>query len=523
MKRIVTVFLLVGLAFEAGAQTWYDAITFSENDYLGTARSVGMGNAMTAVGGDLGSITFNPAGSAVANYSQFTITPGLSIASVFGEGTYLDGEPFGFEDGVMTRTPRPQIPNFGAMVVLDTKNRTGLRKVTFGLVGNMTRDYNNRLRATGTNDQTSVAGSFASLADGYAESVLQMDYFDRNIPSWNTLAGYKGGLIDPVPGREGTYIGLTERLLDTGVMKLADPIDQYYGLTRRGSKYDLLMNFALDFSDRFYVGGNVGITTLKYTDDATIREDAISGNSYRDGFQTLRFRDVVEDEASGIYAKIGFIARPVGNLRIGAAIQTPTLFEFKENYGKEASSVSAAGKGSTQAEDLWYYDFKSPFRFNAGVAYTFGKLAMLSADYELCDYSAMEFRPAYDDYDTDFTVVNQDIREFAGASHMFRIGGELKPSPELALRVGYNYTTNPEISAKTSRQSVSFGLGYSSPGSFFADFAVRFMYAPDEVITPYYYYAWDAAGTFVNEDILTPQVSCQAALCNALVTLGWRF
>ena len=31
------------MALQAGAQGWTDALNFSENDYLGTARSVGMG------------------------------------------------------------------------------------------------------------------------------------------------------------------------------------------------------------------------------------------------------------------------------------------------------------------------------------------------------------------------------------------------------------------------------------------------------------------------------------------------
>ena len=68
MKRILAAAFLSVMALQAGAQGWTDALNFSENDYLGTARSVGMGNAMTAVGGDLGSLTFNPAGSDRAGY-----------------------------------------------------------------------------------------------------------------------------------------------------------------------------------------------------------------------------------------------------------------------------------------------------------------------------------------------------------------------------------------------------------------------------------------------------------------------
>ena len=81
MKKTLFTALLSLTAFYAGAQTVYDGLTFSKNEYFGTARSIALGNAMTAVGGDLGSISLNPAGSAVAGYSQFTITPGLSIST----------------------------------------------------------------------------------------------------------------------------------------------------------------------------------------------------------------------------------------------------------------------------------------------------------------------------------------------------------------------------------------------------------------------------------------------------------
>ncbi|MBR2747322.1 MAG: hypothetical protein IKD95_03090, partial [Bacteroidales bacterium] len=174
MKKILAVAFLFGMALQAGAQTWVDALEFSDNDYLGTARSVGMGNAMTAVGGDLGSLTFNPAGSAVATYSQFTITPGLSFSTVTAEGTQLDdaGYPIGFENKYRTPFSRMKMPNFGVMMVYDTRNRSGLKRVSFGIVGNMTRDYTNWLRADGTNANTTLAGCLASQADGLPIEVV---------------------------------------------------------------------------------------------------------------------------------------------------------------------------------------------------------------------------------------------------------------------------------------------------------------------------------------------------------------
>jgi len=522
MKRIFASVFLVSLALGAGAQTLQDAYDFAGNDYLGTARSVGMGNAVTAVGGDLGSLTFNPAGSAVASYSQFTITPGLTISSVVGQGTLVNGTPYGFEDKVRTPSTRMNLPNFGGIVVYDTRRSRGLRRVSFGLVGNLTRDYNYRLRASGTNSETTLAGSLASQADGYPESVLQGGFYQNDMPSWETMVGYKAGLFDPISGRDGAYIGLTERLLSSGEVQLADRIGQYYGLRRSGSKYDLLMNFALDFSDRFYVGANIGITTLDYRSDETRAEDGLAGITYPSGFESLQMRNAIRDEGSGIYAKIGFIARPTTGLRIGAAIQTPTLMRIRENYQLEGRSV-ADGVEWTQSspEDEWYYSFRTPLRVDAGIAYTIGKIAMVSADYEYFNYNRMRFVSDDDDY-ADFGDVNGEIRDYAQAAHAIRIGGELKPIPKMALRVGYNYTSSPDVDVKEGRQNVSFGIGYSSDGSFFLDAAVRFQFLPNEFITPYYYYDWDAAGTYTSP-VVTPEICSQASLCNALLTLGWRF
>jgi long-subunit fatty acid transport protein len=512
MKRIIASVLLAALAFEAGAQSFQDAIDFAGNDYLGSARSVGMGNAVTAVGGDLGSLTFNPAGSAVAGYSQFTITPGLSVSSVFGQGTLWDGKPFGFEDAVKTRSPRMNLPNLGAVVVYDTRNKTGLKRVSFGVVGNITRDFNNKLRASGTNDNSTLAGALATWANGYTQDELTNGEAD-----WETEVAWRSEIFNPIPGKTDRYIGITERLRDDGLAQLADKIGQTYQLKRSGRKYDLLMNVGLDFSDRFYVGANLGISTITYRYDEIRGENALPGGDYPTGFQNLRMQSSFEDEASGIYAKVGFIARPTDGLRIGAAIQTPTLFEFNEVYGQEGSSLCTGDEKplrSSESEE-WYYNFRTPLRVNAGIAYTIGKVALLSADYEYFDYSKVRYQRTYDDSYTDFTRVNEELADYGQPVHAFRVGGELKASPELAIRVGYNYATSPDVEVESSRQAVSFGLGYSSPGSFFADLAVRFQYLPDELITPYSYPEI--------EKIVTPEICSQASLCNALLTLGWRF
>ena len=534
MKRILAAVFLSAMALQAGAQDWRDALNISENDYLGTARSVGMGNAMTAVGGDLGSLTFNPAGSAVASYSQFTITPGLSISTVTAQGTLSDG----FQDKVRTRNSRMGMPNFGAMMVYDTRNKRGLKRISFGIVGNVTRDYTNRLRATGTNGSSSLAGSLASQAEGYSTSTLEGSFYGSNIPSWETMVGWQSGIFEQI---NGSYIGLTESLLDNGKILLTDKIGQYYGVDRKGSKYDLLMNFGLDFNDKFYLGANIGITSLNYRNDETRSEEALAGIDYGNDFKSLRVRSSYRDDGSGLYAKIGFIARPVAGLRIGAAVQTPTLITVHETYQLDGFSLAYKEQMSKSSPvDEWAFNVIAPWRANVGIAYTIGQFGLVSADYEYTDFRTMRLRAAYDDdYNYNFAPSNQEAKDFLGPVHAIRLGAEIKPDPALAIRVGYNLATGPQhnwlgddgrIAPLSSderkdqlRSAVSFGIGYSSPRSFFVDAAVRFQYRPSEYFTPYWYYYNEGGKSYVDYSVVTPEICGQSALCNALLTLGWRF
>ena len=131
MKKTVIFVATLTVTVAASAQSWQDALLYSENNYGGTARSVALGNALTAVGGDMGSIGLNPAGSAVAGYSQMGITFGLSGSAA--SATSTDPE-VAFGDRVQTNWARLKMPNVGFVINMNTGNRSGLRRVSFGFV-----------------------------------------------------------------------------------------------------------------------------------------------------------------------------------------------------------------------------------------------------------------------------------------------------------------------------------------------------------------------------------------------------
>ena len=74
MKKYIYL-ILTGLTISAvHSQEISDAIRYSHENLNGTARFRAMGGAFGALGGDLSSINVNPAGSAIFNNNQLSLT-----------------------------------------------------------------------------------------------------------------------------------------------------------------------------------------------------------------------------------------------------------------------------------------------------------------------------------------------------------------------------------------------------------------------------------------------------------------
>ncbi len=576
MKRTIFTALLSLTAIAAGAQTMYDGLNYSQNNYYGTARSIGMGNAMTAVGGDLGSIGINPAGSAVAGYSQFTITPNLTISSMNASySAYPVGGADRFTNEQNKRLTRFSMPNIGLTFNWKTGNGSGLKAITYGLVVNGTNNFTGKMLAGGRNDKTSYQSAMAVAADGYDMDFLNGYSIDKdgkrvdrgwdypyyygddfqNDPNkgksapWNVIANAQAGSIANYgdtddPSYYWRYKATTEGYSNTGEKDangnyiydifLAGPLNQAYSRNITGSKYDVLFNVGFNFGDTFFVGANLGVTSLNYNYDECYKEAAENpsafeidfGDKGKTCFSNYRTRYSYTADGSGVFGKIGFLWRPVDGLRVGAAVQTPTIMEINERWIQDVNLnyTDASFNGSAKTPEGDYsYRLRSPYRLNAGAAFTFAGMALVSADYEMTDYSTMKFMSKDGGWSNDtFSSLNDQIRNCMGVSHMVRIGAEFKPLPEIAVRAGYNFTTTPEYvyegNSKTKLNdrinAFSVGLGYSSNGSFFADIAARMTMLADEYISPYADYL---------KDLASPMILNKRDLYSITATFGWRF
>jgi hypothetical protein len=556
MKKTAITILLALSTSGLFAQTAYDALMLSENSYEGTARSAAMGNAFTALGGDLGAVTINPAGSAMASYSQITVTPGITISSTTAEGVspYENGDLPYFQRKMKSSLPKGSLPNIGASINFNTGRNYGLVNWSLGFIVNKTADYNQDVYANGRNSTTSFIGQMAYEASRlgfYPDELGGENAYDSGI-NWKYVTGFKSAMFDPF---NDIYVAATEMVYDDNTCFVAGELDQTYGRRTRGDKYEYIINAGFNISDFVYFGMNLGINSISYSYDEYFKEEAVNSEDflveYKDDqgniisssyFNRMKYRSGYSFSGTGCFAKFGVIVNPFKGFRVGAAFQTPTRMNISESWedegqtdftgrdGKSWSSLSPIG------ENNWI--FTSPLKANFGVAYTIGQLGTVSADYELSNYGNLKYRSSlYTDRST-LEAINEDMKESYGTAHSLRAGVEFKPIPSVAVRAGYNMNTSAQKAiwdnyyeeyVKVRRDithKASFGIGFSSKGSFFADAALTRTFIPREYFMPYadYVFTADANGEYiVDPNYYAPEILIRSALWKVVLTLGFRF
>ena len=127
MKKIITLAAwgLLAAAVPVSAQTVYDAAKIANKDLNGTARFVGMGGAMGALGGDISTIGTNPAGIGI--YRSNDAMMSFSFSSYGTESNYMGSK-------INSDKTRASFDNAGFVLSSKIGNATALRYVNFGFI-----------------------------------------------------------------------------------------------------------------------------------------------------------------------------------------------------------------------------------------------------------------------------------------------------------------------------------------------------------------------------------------------------
>ncbi len=449
MRRILSISLFCILAVSLSAQETYENANFAGEDLNGTARYVGMGGAMDALGADISTIGTNPAGIGLFRHS----TANVSFGFVSQQGTES------FANGKKTTMSFDQV----GFVYSHKAGHSSFVNVAFNYHKSNNFDF------------------ILSAADAL------------NGASQNKLSYMKGaeGVFD-IYNQNGTYISGDNAFNQVDYlyynMLLADDDDgnfyyndaNSYMFNRANTGYigEYDFNLSGNVNDRFYWGVTFGISDVHYKAYSEYTENLLG--AYNSSIGSVLLSDERKITGTGFNIKAGIIVRPIESspFRIGVSVSTPTWYDlttsnytmlqlsndFNENYGRYNSGSNG------EAYDFSLY---TPWKFGVSLGTTFGKYLAVGAVYEYADYAKLNSRVndgySYDwYYDTYWQSsssdreMNRHTRNTLKGVSTLKLGLELKPLENFSVRVGYNY-----VSPMYDKNGYKDGT-LNSPGSYYA-------------------------------------------------------
>jgi len=135
---------------------------------------------------------------------------------------------------------------------------------------------------------------------------------------------------------------------------------------------------------------------------------------------------------------------------------------------------------STSPSGYYEYNLTTPWRLQGNLAFIIGNIGLISADYEMVDYS----KASFDSYDYSFNPENTAIENSYAIAHNIKVGTEWRYNI-FSFRAGGKYSTSPYQNDINdgSRFGFSGGIGFKQQW-FFMDIAYAYANMKDD----YYFY-----------------------------------
>ena len=537
MKKYIFPIALAG-ALMAGSSTSFaqsavDALQLTQRDFKGTARYMSMGGAFTALGGDLSSISLNPGGIGVYRSSEIAATLDIDFQKSKGEATGTT---------VTNTQTKAYCNNFG---YVGTARLNGvLETFSWGVTYNRAVSFDRKVGGYAYPVGSSLTNYIAAFSNGINSGDMDFTnsynpYLDSNI-DWLSILAYSGYLINNPNGVSNNYIGLYQNGTESDAEMLVHEkgyIDNYE------------FTFGGNFSNVLSWGIGIGVNDLRYNryayfsesmDNALVYADNAAGVTKGQAEYYLNNHKLVT--GTGWNLSFGVIFKPIQELRIGAAIHSPTWYRLDEAYNADIESYMTPANGKEFSADEYtddaYFSWKlrTPWKFNVGAAAVLGSNAILSVDYEMQAYDDMTMQTAvYDKWgylngfeNADF--VNNDIKSYSQNTNNIRVGLEYRITPKFSVRAGYNVQftnidsayqdgkgeiltsgTDTSYSLDKTTNYISAGLGYRF-GNFYLD-ATYVHKNAKSTLHPYTSYA----------NVTAPYFDVTQDNNSAVISLGFKF
>ena len=450
MKKIfLAAFALMGV-MTATAQDTYESARLLGSDLNGTARYVGMGGAMDALGADISTISTNPAGIGLFRHSNVSLSMGVV--------SQQDAREF---DGLSkTNVSFDQV----GFVYSARVGRNSFVNLAFNY--HKSRNFDQILSAANTLRDCSQNGLTYDKAD---RGIYELDFNKQN-----EIIGFNGNDRSWAYS-EADYMNANVLMLDPDdeMIYAMDASAYTFDRAHRGWISNFDFNLSGNVNDRFYWGLTVGVKNANYKGYSEYGESLLADGKSA-GLMVVG--DSRRIKGTGLDLTGGIIFRPLEEspFRVGLSIKTPTWYDLtasNDSYMENHTDYGAWDQGhSNESYDFKYY---TPWQFGVSLGHTIGTQVALGAGYEYSDYSASKNRVNkgdsywYDDYGyspsyTDEPREHNTERSLKGV-HTLKAGVEFKPVPELGVRFGYNYVSSPyEKNGYRDMTLDSPGVSYAS-------------------------------------------------------------
>lgn len=526
--RLVVLLLFVGILPLGISQNETDAFRYSQTGITGSARSLGMGGAYSAVGADLASASINPAGLAVYRTSSFSVSPQFALnrtTSNFLDATATESATvFNIPSWGFNFTGKNYINTGEAKVEV----KEGLKTYTFAVGVNQLENYSRSVDVTGFNTESSISDFFSEQANFTGQT--------RDFIEPNSFAGLAAQtyVVDTLLGQAAVYYPAVN----------GGDISQRVNLEETGRRNEIFLSMAGNFEDVLYFGATLGIQTLRYsqslffqeTDTENLHEFLQNNPDFplESPMNEIRYVNEFSTRGTGINVSMGVIVRPTDALRLGLSVKSPTYFRLTDEFSGSLSQEYAVllPNGTLGSEELsasffpgaYRYSLSTPYQATAGIMYLFGKMGFLSADIDYTDYTAANL--SADDYD--FRTENDNIGAFYQSTINYRVGGELRMgifrlragaavqgdplTDELKQYLDYDDLVTIQSISSGGRTFLSGGFGVRQPKYFFDVTVIN--QRREDVYTPYF---------TESTAVYNPAVVSQSSTFRLVSTIGFTF
>ncbi|EZH72753.1 hypothetical protein ATO12_21710 [Aquimarina atlantica] len=464
MKKLFLFIGVLSMSFMS-AQDMTDALRYSQQDILGTARYRAMSGAFGALGGDLSALQINPAGSAVFLNSHGSVTISTS---------HIDND-VNYSDRLANRDSRNlNFNQVGAVFIFDHYNDDAIiNKLSLGLAYDQTANNVNEFAAFGRSSN-SIDNFFLAEAQG-----LPLDLISRrsgeSIDQLYSFLGESEGYATQQAflGREAFVIEATDvdNPNNTSYFSNIAPgvFDQEYYYESTGLNGKFTLNGGAQINQVFYVGFNVNSHFINYD---RVTEFFEGNNNAGSNVNEVTFTNKLSTTGGGFSAQIGGIAKVSEMIRLGASFESPTWYYIEEETTQRLETFSDTDGRSIVDPDVINifpeYKLRTPAKATGSIAILFKQHGLISLDYSYKDYSTTKLSS---DENISFSNLNREINDNLQGASTIRIGTEWRVE-NWSIRGGYRFEESPYkndliLGEKTG---YSVGTGYSF-GKFKIDIA----------------------------------------------------